>query len=109
MVVLKDLIGVCAAVTPWNFPNAMITRKGRPGAGRRLPIVVCPPANPLSALAIAVLAERAGLPAGVFSVLTGSAAAIGGELTANPIVRKFSFTGSTEIGRRTDCPVRDGR
>ncbi len=88
------------AVTPWNFPNAMITRKAGPALAAGCPIVVKPASQtPLSALAIAVLAERAGVPAGVFSVLTGSAAAIGGELTASPIVRKFSFTGSTEIGR----------
>ncbi|WP_277060535.1 aldehyde dehydrogenase family protein, partial [Rivihabitans pingtungensis] len=100
VVVLKDPIGVCAAVTPWNFPNAMITRKAGPALAAGCPIVVKPASQtPLSALAIAVLAERAGVPAGVFSVLTGSAAAIGGELTASPIVRKFSFTGSTEIGR----------
>ncbi len=100
VVVLKEPIGVCAAVTPWNFPNAMITRKAGPAMAAGCPIVVKPASQtPLSALAIAVLAERAGVPAGVFSVVTGSAAAIGGELTASPIVRKFSFTGSTEIGR----------
>ena len=101
VLVLKEPIGVCAAVTPWNFPNAMITRKAGPALAAGCPIVLKPASQtPLSALAIAVLAERAGVPAGVFNVLTGSAAAIGGELTAHPAVRKFSFTGSTEIGRQ---------
>ncbi len=101
VLVLKEPIGVCAAVTPWNFPNAMITRKAGPALAAGCPIVLKPASQtPLSALAIAVLAERAGVPAGVFNVVTGSAAAIGGELTANPAVRKFSFTGSTEIGRQ---------
>ncbi|NLR75916.1 NADP-dependent succinate-semialdehyde dehydrogenase [Leeia aquatica] len=101
VVVIKQPIGVCAAVTPWNFPNAMITRKAAPALAAGCSMVVKPASQtPLSALAIAVLAERAGIPAGVFNVVTGSAAAIGGELTGSDIVKKFSFTGSTEIGRQ---------
>jgi succinate-semialdehyde dehydrogenase/glutarate-semialdehyde dehydrogenase len=100
IVVIKQSIGVCAAITPWNFPNAMITRKAGPAFAAGCPMVLKPASQtPYSALALAVLAERAGIPRGVFSVLTGSAAAIGGELCANPIVRKLTFTGSTEIGR----------
>lgn len=100
VLVIKEPIGVCAAVTPWNFPNAMITRKAAPALAAGCPIVVKPASQtPLSALAIAELAHRAGVPAGVFSVITGSAAAIGGEMTASDLVRKFSFTGSTKIGR----------
>ncbi|MGE8357044.1 MAG: NADP-dependent succinate-semialdehyde dehydrogenase [Microvirgula sp.] len=100
VLVIKEPIGVCAAVTPWNFPNAMITRTAAPALAAGCPIVVKPASQtPLSALAIAELAHRAGVPAGVFSVITGSAAAIGGEMTASDLVRKFSFTGSTEIGR----------
>ena len=99
LLVLRQPIGVAAAVTPWNFPAAMITRKVAPALGAGCTIVVKPASQtPLTALAIAELAARAGIPRGVFSVITGSAAAIGGELTANPIVRKLSFTGSTEIG-----------
>jgi succinate-semialdehyde dehydrogenase / glutarate-semialdehyde dehydrogenase len=100
IVVLKEAIGVCAAITPWNFPAAMITRKVGPALAAGCPMVVKPAeATPYSALALAVLAERAGVPAGVFSVLTGDARAIGGEMTSNPTVRKLSFTGSTEVGR----------
>jgi succinate-semialdehyde dehydrogenase / glutarate-semialdehyde dehydrogenase len=103
LVVLKQPIGVCAAITPWNFPNAMITRKVAPALAAGCTVVVKPAEQtPLSALALAELAERAGFPPGVFNVVTGSAAAapiIGAELTANPIVRKLSFTGSTEVGR----------
>jgi succinate-semialdehyde dehydrogenase/glutarate-semialdehyde dehydrogenase len=100
IVVLKEPIGVCAAITPWNFPAAMITRKAGPALAAGCTMVVKPAtATPLSALALAELGERAGIPAGVFSVVTGSAAAIGGEMTANPIVRKLTFTGSTEIGK----------
>ena len=100
IVVVKQPLGVVAAITPWNFPNAMITRKAGPALAAGCAFV-CKPAGetPLSALALAELAERAGIPKGVFSVLTGSAAAIGGEMTANPIVRGVTFTGSTEIGR----------
>jgi succinate-semialdehyde dehydrogenase/glutarate-semialdehyde dehydrogenase len=100
IVVLREPIGVCAAITPWNFPAAMITRKVGPALAAGCPIVVKPAsATPYSALALAVLAERAGVPKGVLSVLTGSAKAIGGEMTSNPVVRKVSFTGSTEIGK----------
>jgi succinate-semialdehyde dehydrogenase / glutarate-semialdehyde dehydrogenase len=100
IVVIKEPIGVCAAITPWNFPAAMITRKAGPALAAGCPMVVKPAeATPYSALAMAVLAERAGIPAGVFSVLTGDARAIGGEMTSNPTVRKLSFTGSTEVGR----------
>jgi succinate-semialdehyde dehydrogenase/glutarate-semialdehyde dehydrogenase len=100
LLVLKEPIGVCAAITPWNFPAAMITRKAGPALAAGCPMVLKPAeATPLSALALAVLAEQAGVPGGVFSVLTGDPKAIGAELTANPIVRKLSFTGSTAVGR----------
>ncbi|AAU46813.1 NADP-dependent succinate-semialdehyde dehydrogenase [Burkholderia mallei] len=100
IVVTKEPVGVCAAITPWNFPAAMITRKVGPALAAGCPIVVKPAeATPFSALAMAVLAERAGVPAGMFSVVTGEPKAIGGELTSNPIVRKLSFTGSTPVGR----------
>ncbi|KVD68899.1 NAD-dependent succinate-semialdehyde dehydrogenase [Burkholderia sp. ABCPW 14] len=100
IVVTKEPVGVCAAITPWNFPAAMITRKVGPALAAGCPIVVKPAeATPFSALAMAALAERAGVPAGVFSVVTGDPKAIGGELTSNPIVRKLSFTGSTPVGR----------
>ncbi len=99
IVVIKQPIGVCAAITPWNFPSSMITRKAGPALAAGCPMVLKPAlATPYSALALAVLAERAGVPPGIFSVLTGSATAIGGEMTSNPTVRKLSFTGSTEIG-----------
>lgn len=100
IVVTKEPVGVCAAITPWNFPSSMITRKVGPALAAGCTIVVKPASQtPYSALALAVLAEEAGVPKGVFSVVTGSASAIGGEMTSNPIVRKISFTGSTEIGR----------
>ncbi|WP_186164125.1 NAD-dependent succinate-semialdehyde dehydrogenase [Burkholderia gladioli] len=100
IVVTKEPVGVCAAITPWNFPAAMITRKVGPALAAGCPIVVKPAeATPFSALALAVLAERAGVPAGVFSVITGDPKAIGGELTGNATVRKLSFTGSTPVGR----------
>src|SRR6201993_4511105 len=100
VVVIKEPIGICAAVTPWNFPAAMITRKAGPALAAGCPMIVKPAmATPFSALALAVLAERAGVPPGVFSVLTGSSRAIGGEMTSNPDVRKVTFTGSTEVGR----------
>jgi succinate-semialdehyde dehydrogenase/glutarate-semialdehyde dehydrogenase len=100
IVVTKEPIGVVAAITPWNFPAAMITRKAAPALAAGCPVVLKPATQtPYSALALAVLAERAGLPAGLFSVVTGSASAIGGEMTSNPIVRKVTFTGSTEIGK----------
>jgi succinate-semialdehyde dehydrogenase / glutarate-semialdehyde dehydrogenase len=99
ILVMKQPIGVVAAITPWNFPNAMITRKAGPAFAAGCAMVLKPASQtPFSAIAIAVLAERAGLPAGLFSVLTGSASEIGGEMTANPTVRKLTFTGSTEIG-----------
>ena len=99
IVVTKEPIGVCAAITPWNFPAAMITRKAGPALASGCAMILKPAKQtPYSALALAVLAERAGVPKGVFSVVTGSAAAIGGEMTSNPIVRKLTFTGSTEIG-----------
>jgi succinate-semialdehyde dehydrogenase/glutarate-semialdehyde dehydrogenase len=100
LVVVKQAIGVCAAITPWNFPLAMITRKVAPALAAGCTVVVKPAEQtPLTALALAVLAEEAGFPGGVFNVLTGDPVAIGGELTASPVVRKLSFTGSTEIGR----------
>lgn len=100
IVVLKQPIGVTAAITPWNFPNAMITRKAGPALAAGCPMVLKPAAQtPYSALALAVLAEQAGVPKGILSVVTGSASAIGGEMTGNPKVRKLSFTGSTEVGR----------
>ncbi|UGQ46326.1 NADP-dependent succinate-semialdehyde dehydrogenase [Massilia endophytica] len=100
MIVTKEPIGVCAAITPWNFPLAMITRKAGPALAAGCPMVLKPAeATPFSALALAVLAERAGIPAGIFSVVTGSPKEIGAEMCANPIVRKLSFTGSTAVGR----------
>jgi succinate-semialdehyde dehydrogenase/glutarate-semialdehyde dehydrogenase len=100
ILVLKQPVGVAALITPWNFPNAMITRKAGPALAAGCPVVIKPAsATPYSALALAELAERAGIPKGVVNVLTGSAKAIGGELCANPRVRKLSFTGSTETGR----------
>jgi succinate-semialdehyde dehydrogenase/glutarate-semialdehyde dehydrogenase len=100
IVVLKEPIGVCAAITPWNFPAAMITRKAGAALAAGCTMVLKPAsATPFSALALAELGERAGLPKGVFSVVTGGAKAVGGELTSNPLVRKLSFTGSTEIGK----------
>src|ERR1700674_674555 len=100
LVVIKEPIGVCAALTPWNFPAAMITRKAGPALAAGCTRVAKPASStPFSALALAALAERAGIPAGVFSVLTGSSREIGGEMTSNPEVRKVTFTGSTEVGR----------
>ena len=100
VLVMKQPIGVCAAITPWNFPNAMITRKAAPALAAGCTFVIRPASQtPLSALAIGELAQRAGVPPGVFNVLTGSSRAIGGELTGNDTVKKFSFTGSTEVGR----------
>ena len=96
---LKEPVGVCGIVTPWNFPNAMITRKVAPALAAGCTVVVKPSdLTPFSALALGVLAERAGIPAGVINVVTGLPAAIGAELTGNPVVRKISFTGSTRIG-----------
>ncbi len=100
IVVIKEPIGVCAAVTPWNFPSAMITRKAGPALATGCTIVIKPASStPYSALALCELAERAGIPAGVLNVVTGSSGQIGGELTSNSKVRKLSFTGSTEIGK----------
>ncbi|MCG6576167.1 NAD-dependent succinate-semialdehyde dehydrogenase [Pseudomonas sp. AF32] len=100
IVVSKEPIGVVAAITPWNFPAAMITRKAGPALAAGCPCIVKPaPETPFSALAMAALAEQAGIPPGIFNVITGDAVAIGGELTASPQVRKLSFTGSTAIGK----------
>jgi succinate-semialdehyde dehydrogenase/glutarate-semialdehyde dehydrogenase len=100
LVVTREPIGVCAAITPWNFPAAMITRKVGPALAAGCPIVVKPAElTPFSAFALAVLGERAGVPKGVFSVITGDSKAIGLEMTSNPVVRKVSFTGSTQVGR----------
>ncbi len=100
IVVTREPIGVCAAITPWNFPAAMITRKAAPALAAGCTMVVKPASQtPLTALALGVLAERAGIPAGVLSIVTGSAGDIGTELATHPIVRKLSFTGSTEVGR----------
>jgi len=100
IVVTREPVGVCAAITPWNFPAAMITRKVAPALAAGCTIVLKPAEQtPLSALALAELAERAGVPAGVFSVVTGDPRAIGGVLTASALVRKLSFTGSTAVGR----------
>jgi succinate-semialdehyde dehydrogenase/glutarate-semialdehyde dehydrogenase len=100
LVVVKEPVGVCCAITPWNFPAAMITRKAGPALAAGCTMVAKPAeSTPLSAFALAVLAERAGIPAGVFNVLTGDPKAIGGEMTSNPDVRKITFTGSTEVGR----------
>jgi succinate-semialdehyde dehydrogenase/glutarate-semialdehyde dehydrogenase len=100
IVVQKEPVGVVAAITPWNFPSAMIARKAGPAMAAGCPIVIKPATQtPYSALAMAELAHRAGIPAGVFNVITGSAREIGGEMTSNPIVRKLTFTGSTEVGK----------
>src|SRR5579875_126004 len=100
IVVLKEPIDVAAAFTPWNFPNAMITRKAGAALAAGCTIVIKPaPSTPFSALALAELGERAGIPKGVLNIVTGPETVIGGELTSNPLVRKLSFTGSTEVGR----------
>jgi succinate-semialdehyde dehydrogenase/glutarate-semialdehyde dehydrogenase len=101
IVVVKEPVGVCAAITPWNFPSSMITRKVAPGLAAGCPVILKPAgATPYSALALAELAHRAGFPPGVVNIITGKSSAIGGELCANSAVRKLSFTGSTEIGRQ---------
>jgi succinate-semialdehyde dehydrogenase/glutarate-semialdehyde dehydrogenase len=101
LLAIKQPVGVCAAITPWNFPSSMITRKVSPALAAGCTVVIKPAeATPYSALALAALAERAGFPAGVLNVVIGNAKAIGGEMCANPLVRKLSFTGSTEVGRR---------
>ncbi len=101
VVVVKEPVGVVGCITPWNFPNAMLTRKIGPALATGC-TVVCKPANatPLSALAIAELADRVGIPPGVINILAGDTAAIGAEITSNPIVRKLTFTGSTEVGKQ---------
>ena len=100
VIVMKQPIGVCAAITPWNFPNGMITRKAGPALAAGCPIIVKPASQtPLSALALAVLAERAGIPPGVFQVVTGKASMIGTVFCKSPTIAKISFTGSTEVGR----------
>ena len=100
IIVFKQPIGVCAAITPWNFPAAMITRKCAPALAAGCTVVIKPaPETPLTALALAVLAERAGIPAGVLNIITGDAPAIGGVLTSHPLVRFVGFTGSTEVGK----------
>ena len=100
LLVIRQPIGVCATITPWNFPSSMITRSVAPAIAAGCTVIIKPAeATPYSAFALAVLAERAGIPRGVLNVVTGDAPAIGGELCANPVVRKLSFTGSTEVGR----------
>ena len=100
IVIIKQPVGVVGAITPWNFPNLMITRKCAAALAVGCTTVVKPASQtPYSALAVAVLAKEAGFPDGVFNVITGSASEIGKELTSNPIVRKISFTGSTEVGK----------
>jgi len=100
ILVTREPIGVCAAITPWNFPSAMITRKAAPALAVGCPMIVKPAeATPYSALALAVLAEEAGIPKGIFNVVTGDARKIGGEMTSNPMVRKLTFTGSTGVGK----------
>jgi succinate-semialdehyde dehydrogenase/glutarate-semialdehyde dehydrogenase len=100
IMVTKEPIGVCAAITPWNFPSAMITRKAAPALAAGCTMVLKPAElTPFSALALAELGQRAGIPAGVFNIVTGKPADIGGEMTSNPAVRKISFTGSTAVGR----------
>lgn len=100
IVVIKQPVGVCVAITPWNFPSAMITRKVGPALAAGCAVVVKPATQtPLSAFALCELAEQAGVPPGVLSVLTGSSSEIGAEMTSNPVVRHLSFTGSTEVGR----------
>ena len=100
IVVTKEPVGVVGMITPWNFPNAMITRKAGPALAAGCTVIARPAtATPFSALALCELGERAGIPAGVFNVVTGPSRDVGGEMTANPIVRKLSFTGSTEVGK----------
>lgn len=100
IVVVKEPVGVCAAITPWNFPSSMITRKVGAALAAGCPMIVKPASQtPYSALALAVLAQEAGVPDGIFSVITGRASEIGREMTSHPLVRKISFTGSTETGR----------
>src|SRR5262249_12045777 len=101
LLVLRQPVGVVGAITPWNFPSAMITRKAGPALAAGCCMVLKPATlTPYSALALADRARRAGIPDGVFNVVTGSASAIGAEMTSNPTVRKITFTGSTEIGKK---------
>src|SRR5205823_10959716 len=101
IVVVKEPIGVCAAITPWNFPAAMITRKAGAALAAGCTMVLKPAsATPFSALALAELAIEAGIPPGVFNVVTGPSNVVGGVLTSSPIVRKLTFTGSTEVGKK---------
>ena len=101
ILVLRQPVGVVAAITPWNFPAAMITRKAGPALAAGCPIVIKPATQtPYSALAMAELAARAGVPRGIINVVTGSATEIGGEMTSNPLVRKVTFTGSTAVGKK---------
>src|SRR5699024_2863715 len=100
IVVVKEPIGVCAAITPWNFPSAMITRKAGPALAAGCTMVLKPATQtPYSAFALCLLAERAGIPKGVLNVITGLSREIGAELTTNPTVRKMTFTGSTAVGK----------
>lgn len=104
IITIKQPVGVVAAITPWNFPNAMIARKAAPALAAGCSIVIKPATEtPLSAFAMAVLAERAGVPAGVFNVVCGASSAIGSELTGNPTVRKLTFTGSTPVGKMLEA------
>tara|TARA_R100000005_G_scaffold94720_1_gene73615 strand:+ start:3479 stop:4951 length:1473 start_codon:yes stop_codon:yes gene_type:complete len=108
IVCIKQPVGVVAAITPWNFPNAMIARKAAPALAAGCSIVIKPASEtPLSAFAMAVLAERAGVPAGVLNIVAGSSSAIGGELTSNPVVRKLTFTGSTPVGKMLEAQCAD--
>jgi succinate-semialdehyde dehydrogenase / glutarate-semialdehyde dehydrogenase len=108
IVCIKQPVGVVAAITPWNFPNAMIARKAAPALAAGCSIVIKPASEtPLSAFAMAELAERAGVPAGVLNVVAGSSGAIGGELTSNPVVRKLTFTGSTPVGKMLQAQCAD--
>jgi succinate-semialdehyde dehydrogenase/glutarate-semialdehyde dehydrogenase len=109
IIVMKEPVGVCGIVTPWNFPNAMITRKVAPALAAGCTVVIKPSElTPFSALALGVLAERAGIPAGVINIVTGMPTAIGAELTGNPTVRKISFTGSTRVGALLMRQAADG-
>jgi succinate-semialdehyde dehydrogenase/glutarate-semialdehyde dehydrogenase len=104
IICIKQPVGVVAAITPWNFPNAMIARKAAPALAAGCTIVIKPATEtPLSAFAMAVLAERAGVPAGVLNIVCGASSAIGAELTSNPIVRKLTFTGSTPVGKMLEA------
>ena len=108
IVCIKQPVGVVAAITPWNFPNAMIARKAAPALAAGCSIVIKPASEtPLSAFAMVELAERAGVPAGVINVIAGNSGEIGGELTSNPVVRKVTFTGSTPVGKMLTAACAD--